>query len=142
MNYFFDAFKNMTNFNGVATRKQFWMYKLFFFLGLLLILFIAGFIAGFINPTISDLDAHYLTNSIIIIWFIGNLLPNIAISVRRLHDLNLRGWWILLELIPYIGALILLVIYVLPSSEKSRWKEEQADDTIEQKDYKEVPKPL
>ncbi len=40
------------------------------------------------------------------------ILPNIALSVRRLHDTNRSGWWILLVLIPIIGFLVLLYFCV------------------------------
>ena len=37
------------------------------------------------------------------------LLPNLAVSVRRLHDLDRTGWWLLLGLVPLIGAIVLLI---------------------------------
>ena len=40
------------------------------------------------------------------------IIPNIAIAIRRLHDLDRTGWWILLGFIPLIGWIILLIWYV------------------------------
>ena len=43
---------------------------------------------------------------------LGLLLPNIAVSIRRLHDTDRSGWWILIWLIPLIGLIVLLVFYL------------------------------
>ncbi len=49
------------------------------------------------------------------------IIPNIAVTVRRLHDAGFSGWFYLLSLIPNIGGLILLVFAVLPSAAPNRW---------------------
>ena len=43
------------------------------------------------------------------------IVPSIAISIRRLHDTNRSGWWLLISLVPLIGGLILLYFYILES---------------------------
>jgi hypothetical protein len=43
-------------------------------------------------------------------------VPNLALTVRRLHDAGYSGWLVLLGLVPYLGGLILLIFAVLPSS--------------------------
>ena len=40
------------------------------------------------------------------------MLPSIAVSVRRLHDIDKSGWWVLLSLIPIVGIIVLIVWYV------------------------------
>lgn len=40
------------------------------------------------------------------------LLPSLGLAVRRLHDINKSGWWILLVFIPVIGAIILLIWFI------------------------------
>jgi uncharacterized membrane protein YhaH (DUF805 family) len=47
---------------------------------------------------------------------LGTIIPTIAVGVRRLHDVDKSGWWILLSLIPLIGGLILLFFYVQPGT--------------------------
>jgi uncharacterized membrane protein YhaH (DUF805 family) len=44
---------------------------------------------------------------------LGLLLPSIAVTVRRLHDTNRTGWWILISFLPLIGGIWLLVLTVL-----------------------------
>ncbi|MDG4768408.1 DUF805 domain-containing protein [Solwaraspora sp. WMMD406] len=41
------------------------------------------------------------------------LLPSLAVGVRRLHDTDRSGWWLLIALIPIVGAIVLLVFFVL-----------------------------
>jgi uncharacterized membrane protein YhaH (DUF805 family) len=44
-------------------------------------------------------------------------LPSIAVAVRRLHDLDRSGWWILLIFLPLIGAVVLIVWYCTRGTE-------------------------
>jgi len=49
-------------------------------------------------------------------------LPNLAVTVRRLHDTGRSGWWLLLVFIPFIGGLILFVFMLLDSQpESNKW---------------------
>ena len=47
------------------------------------------------------------------------LLPNLAVGVRRLHDIDKSGWWLLLGFIPLIGTLVLIYFMVQPGTEGS-----------------------
>ncbi|OQW43513.1 MAG: hypothetical protein A4S12_00445 [Proteobacteria bacterium SG_bin5] len=44
------------------------------------------------------------------------IIPTLALQVRRLHDLNLSGWWLLVDLLPYVGWAAMLVLLLLPGS--------------------------
>ena len=43
------------------------------------------------------------------IWCLGMLLPSLAVTIRRLHDIGKSGWWYFITLIPIIGGIILLI---------------------------------
>ncbi len=45
------------------------------------------------------------------------LLPNLAVAVRRLHDTDRSGWWVLIGLVPVIGFLVLIWFYVQKGTE-------------------------
>jgi uncharacterized membrane protein YhaH (DUF805 family) len=81
--------KQYADFNGRTTRQEFWMY--------VLIYIIAYIVVG----VVSDMLAFLLG--------LGLLVPNIAITARRLHDVGKSGWWQLIALIPLVGAIILIV---------------------------------
>lgn len=100
MNYYTQAFKHYFDFSGRATRKEFWMFVLFN----IIISFIVGFIAGLIGVKV--LNAVY--NLLV-------LIPSISITVRRLRDAGLSVWWILIGLIPFLGALALLIMAIKKS---------------------------
>lgn len=99
--YFVDVLKNhYIDFAGRATRTQFWMFNLFVFV----VVFVISFIAGLINlPILATLA------------MLAILVPSIAMSVRRVRDLGISGWFILVGLIPFIGGIALLVGYCLPT---------------------------
>jgi uncharacterized membrane protein YhaH (DUF805 family) len=48
------------------------------------------------------------------LWTLGTLLPALAVSARRLHDINRSGWWILLSFIPIVGIIILIIWWAKP----------------------------
>lgn len=50
------------------------------------------------------------------LYSLATIVPNIAVGVRRLHDTNLSGWWLLLALIPGIGSIAVLILLVRDST--------------------------
>ena len=94
-------------FSGRATRSEFWWFQLFTFL------------AMFISVGISALLMESLDSEggmvICIVTYILLLIPNFSVIVRRLHDVGKSGWFLLIGLIPYIGAFILFIKYLTPS---------------------------
>ena len=60
-----------------------------------------------VNLVVSILDT---TNGLIVILvYLGLLIPMLSVQVRRLHDINRSGWWILIAFVPLVGAILLLV---------------------------------
>ena len=82
-------------FSGRARRSEYW----YFFLFNLIVSIVARIIdaAAGSYPVISGIVALAL------------LLPGLAVGVRRLHDTGRSGWWLLLAIIPLIGAIILII---------------------------------
>lgn len=105
MTYYWDVLKNhYVDFKGRATRKTYWLFVLFNFI----VFFILSVILSFFGDA-GDILYFLCTFAV--------LLPSLAILVRRLHDTNRSGWWVLISLLPFIGTLILLIFLVLPSTE-------------------------
>ena len=101
MNYYLDVLKKYAVFNGRAQRKEYWMFVLFN----IIISIVLSFVEGMIG-----------TKGIIaILYGLALLIPGIAVSVRRLHDTNHSGWWLLIDFVPIIGIIILLVFMVRDS---------------------------
>lgn len=55
----------------------------------------------------------YLGIGLLGLWFLGSLIPSIAVTVRRFHDQDKSGWFYLLSFIPYVGGLIALVFMLI-----------------------------
>jgi uncharacterized membrane protein YhaH (DUF805 family) len=96
------GFKNYVNFQGRATRSEYWWWVLFE----VLLFFVPGILIGLGGQ--SDALAS-IGGLLYMVIGLGLILPGLALYVRRLHDTDHSGWWILLGFIPLIGGLILLV---------------------------------
>lgn len=105
--YFIDVIKkHYVDFNGRATRTQYWMYVLFNFIGAFVLALLGGM----------DNIIGTLFSVLYIVYALALLLPSLSIAVRRLHDTDKSGWWLLIGLVPFIGGIALLVLMVLPST--------------------------
>jgi len=49
------------------------------------------------------------------IYFLAVIIPSIAVTVRRLHDMGRSGWWLLLWLIPFVGVIVIFIFTLLDS---------------------------
>ena len=78
------VFSNYANFSGRARRSEYWYFALFSFI--ISLIPIVNLIVGLIS-----------------------IIPGIAVSVRRLHDIGKSGWWLLLGFIPIVGFIVLLI---------------------------------
>ena len=102
MNWFIDCItKNYANFNGRARRQEYWMFTLFNFL-LNLALTIVGMILVSISSSLVS-----VINIISFVAWAALFIPSLAVAVRRLHDTDRSGWWVLIALVPLIGAIVL-----------------------------------
>ncbi len=109
MHWFLDPITNhYADFSGRATRQQYWMFVLVHFLLMLGLIALLGVLV------MSGVLRFGLAWVLFMLVGLALFLPALAISVRRLHDVGYTGWLILLGLIPYVGALVLLVFYCLP----------------------------
>ena len=93
--------RNYFNFSGRASRSEFWFFQLFFNLVLIGIGAIADFLHS--NPAANE-RFGWLAGFILF----ALLVPAIVISVRRLHDIDRTGWWVLIGA-TIIGHVLLLV---------------------------------
>jgi len=88
------VFSKYATFSGRARRSEFWWFTLF--------AIIVYIVVGIIDAAIK--------NAVLgVIVALALLLPSLAVTVRRLHDTGRSGWWILIGLIPFVGAIVLLV---------------------------------
>lgn len=95
--------ENYANFSGRARRSEYWYYTLFNFLFLIGAMIIDNVLGMNFNPV--PYGPVYL------LYALAVFIPGLAVVVRRLHDVNKSGWFILIALIPLIGFIWLLVLF-------------------------------
>jgi uncharacterized membrane protein YhaH (DUF805 family)/cold shock CspA family protein len=112
---------NYANFHGRARRKEYWGYLLFYTIGATAI----GIVALFLDGSAGNLDGGETPVVTLGLWgllVLATVIPSLAITIRRIHDIGLSGWFWLLGLIPYIGWLIILVFALVPSQKHdNKW---------------------
>jgi uncharacterized membrane protein YhaH (DUF805 family) len=85
-------------FSGRAQRSEYWYFFLF--------MIVVNIVASVLDSIIfGDIPVLYLIATLAL------LVPSIAAGVRRLHDTDKSGWWLLLGLIPVVGAIVLIVFF-------------------------------
>ena len=90
-------------FNGRSSRSEYWWWTLFVIIGYV--------VFAVVDSIIGTYPLLY------VIWALAVLLPGLAVTIRRLHDIDKSGWWFLVGLIPFIGGIILLIWFVSRGSE-------------------------
>jgi len=95
------CFSKYADFNGRATRPEFWWWVLFNFL--------LGAAVGVVSQMVAGLISLAL------------LLPSLAVGARRLHDTDRSGWLQLVALIPLIGWILLIYWCVQEAKEPNRF---------------------
>jgi uncharacterized membrane protein YhaH (DUF805 family) len=91
------------DFAGRAPRAEYWWFYLLYFVALIFATIVDSLIG-------SHLVLNYGFVSLLV--GLGFLVPMLAAGVRRLHDTDRSGWWLLIGFVPLIGAIVLLVFFV------------------------------
>ena len=102
MNWYLKVLKHYADFNGRARRQEYWMFVLFNI--------IFAFVAGALDAALGSWGA------IGGLYGLALLIPGLAVSVRRLHDIGKSGWMLLIALIPLIGTIWLIILLATDST--------------------------
>lgn len=107
MNWYLQVLQKYAVFSGRARRKEYWFFILFNFI----IALVLGFIDNLFGTVTAETGIGFLSG----FYSLAVLIPGLAVAVRRLHDTDRSGWWLLISLIPVIGVLVILFFLVLDS---------------------------
>lgn len=106
------CWKKYGDFDGRARRSEFWWWVLF--VGIVQI--VAAVVLTLVLAAFQNFGfLQWLSVLVFMVIVLALILPSIAVSVRRLHDRDLSGWWYLLGFVPF-GSIVLFVWYVLPGT--------------------------
>ena len=108
MSWYLEALKKYAVFGGRSRRKEYWYFVLFNI--------IVGVVLAAIDALLGTFSSSSNIGLLSGIYSLAVLIPTLAVTVRRLHDIDRTGWWILIGLVPLIGGIVLLVFALLGST--------------------------
>jgi uncharacterized membrane protein YhaH (DUF805 family) len=114
MNEFLKVVKNYVGFSGRAGRREYWM----FFLVYILIYFGLAILTAILPTMLAK-----LLGLVTLVFAVGLLIPSIAVGVRRLHDSDRSGWWMLLLFVPLAGLYVLYLLIIEGTNGSNRFGE-------------------
>jgi uncharacterized membrane protein YhaH (DUF805 family) len=97
-----NALQRYADFKGRTSVGGFWRFVAVNFAIAIVLVILAGIA-----------DIFYI---LYFLYAIALIVPNLAVTVRRLHDTGRSGWFLLVGLIPFVGFIILIVLTVQPST--------------------------
>lgn len=100
MDYYLGVWKKYAVFSGRARRKEYWMFVLFSIIAYVILAII---------------DAVLRTSILVLLYDLAVIVPSLAVGARRLHDVGLSAWLLLIGLVPFLGAIALLIIACIDS---------------------------
>ncbi|WP_380163849.1 DUF805 domain-containing protein [Jannaschia sp. R86511] len=111
------VFRQYVGFSGRARRAEYWFFYLFCVLafGALYAIALALLASGAAGDPDAPNALGTLIGAVIAIAAFAVFLPSLAVAVRRLHDTGRSGWWYLINLVPFVGPIVLLVFLLLDS---------------------------
>lgn len=108
MSYYLEALKKYAVFSGRARRAEYWYFVLFN----IIVAVVLALIDTLLGTTTGISSFGLLSG----LYSLAVLIPTLAVTVRRLHDIDRTGWWIFINLIPLIGTIVLLVFALTPGT--------------------------
>lgn len=113
MNWMFLPLKRYAEFSGRSRRMEYWMFQLFLFLVYMALMVLMMIVGGGALMTGNDPSAMMaaggaalIIGGLYMLFALAMFIPSLAVTVRRLHDTNRSGWWILAPLSGYVIMLI------------------------------------
>lgn len=104
MSWYLEVLKKYAVFSGRARRAEYWYFVLFNI--------IVAIVLSLIDTLLGTFDILRGVGLLSSLYGLAVLIPTLAVTVRRLHDIDRTGWWIFINLIPLIGFIVLLVFAV------------------------------
>ncbi len=102
MEWYLKVMSQYADFDGRARRKEYWMFVLYN----LVFSFVAAIVDVILGFSMGSFGLLASLYALVI------LIPSIAVCVRRLHDIGKSGWMMIAVLIPIIGAIWLLILFI------------------------------
>ncbi|MBE0691874.1 MAG: DUF805 domain-containing protein [Aquamicrobium sp.] len=113
---------NYAAFAGRARRKEYWGFYLFWLLAAALLASAGVAVDTLVGNMDADPPRMIATMVLPGLFVLATIVPGVAITVRRIHDIGLSGWFYLLILVPSVGGLIIFIFSLIPSQKyDNKW---------------------
>ncbi len=112
MDWMLLPFKRYVDFEGRSRRTEYWMFQLLLavvYMVLLGLMFLGAAMGSEQEPG----GLFWVGLVLVVLFALGTFLPALAVQVRRFHDQDKSGWFVLLGFIPWVGGLIVLIFMCL-----------------------------
>jgi len=111
MQWMFLPLKRYADFQGRSLRLEYWLFQLgqWILFSLLALPLVA--VGAATDPGEQTALLNILTIPFAILW-LGLVIPNLAVTIRRLHDQDKSGWWLLISFIPFGGLVLLVFMFI------------------------------
>ena len=110
MNYYVNVLKNYTTFSGRARRSEYWYFALFNLIFVIVAMLLDHLLGTTFKMETPSGQISLPYGYVYLMYVLTVFLPGLAVLVRRLHDVGKSGWFMLISLIPIVGAIWLLVL--------------------------------
>lgn len=111
--------ENVFNFSDTSNRAEYWWPAIInSILGAIIIYFYTALVGHPIDSIYNFSELTFMTGRNLVMFIVW--IANFAVSVRRLHDTDRSGWWILIQFVPLVGSIWFFILMVLPGK-SNRW---------------------
>ena len=108
MNLMLQPYRKYFDFNGRARRSEYWLFVLF----MAMVVIVLEALVAVVALSRQGVSQHGAILGFMA-FFLLSMIPLLALKFRRLHDTGRSAWWLLIGLVPALGALVLLVFFLL-----------------------------
>lgn len=107
-------YNQYATFGGRSSRSQYWWPQVY-------MLVVCWILEGLAVACGAHGFGHWLFSALLWLFGVVNIIPGLAVGVRRLHDTGRGGGWIFINLVPFIGNIWYLILMILPSEGANRF---------------------
>lgn len=105
--------RRYADFNGRSRRKEYWMFTLFVMIAIVVLVLLSVVLGGGMSADGPPVVSVLLFG----LFFLAIFIPSLAVQIRRFHDQDKSGWFVLLGLISYVGGIVILVFMCLEGTQ-------------------------
>jgi uncharacterized membrane protein YhaH (DUF805 family) len=113
MNWLIRPWRHAFDYKGRSPRREYWLGWGQFFIGIIVI----GGIIGLVDDNLGGRFGTSLVDIPLGLFMIASLVAGLAATVRRLHDQDKSGWFVLIYFVPFVGGIILLILMLMPGTD-------------------------